>query len=492
VSGAGAVALAAVRANSVFASTSVAWNQLRQHLAGQLVLPSDAGYATAKQLDLMQYDTVNPQAVAYCANPADVALCLKFGQDNGVPFAARSGGHSLGGYSTTQGLVIDVSRLNAVSIGAGTVSIGPGAQLVDITNTLGPAGLAISGGYCPTVAAGGYLMGGGVGPLTRQLGIASDKVTAAQVVLANGRVVTASPQENSDLYWAVCGGGGGNFGIVTGYSMTPSAVSQVAIANLSWSYDHAVDMLDGYARWLVDAPRTIGGAAVVMLADAAPGNTPAPSILMVSMGSPTELNNEVSRLISLTGAPASQFTDVVPYPALMMGLYGCATYTVAQCHRVGPTPEGLLPRSAFGLQRSRLFGAPMARSGWEQAVATFDTARLAGQAHALEVIALGGAANDLGRTATAYVHRDSLYSTNYMVGVAVPPASETQQATARQWVDTGFAAIDTFSNGETYQNFIDSALGDWKPSYYAENYPRLSQAKAKYDPSGAFTFAQSI
>src|SRR5215475_102572 len=494
VSGAGATALAAVGAKSALADAraGVAWDPLRRRLAGQLVLPSDPAYETAKQLDLMQFDVTNPQAVAYCANPADVSLCLRFAQDNGVPFAARSGGHSTGGYSTSEGLVIDVSRLNSVFVGEGTVSIGPGAQMVDITNTLAASGLAISGGFYPTVAAGGYLHGGGLGSLIRHVGIASDKVTAARVVLASGRVVTASARENPDLYWAVRGGGGGNFGIVVATDLTPTAVGQAAVANLAWSYDHAVDVLDGYARWLADAPRTLGGAAIVMLRDAAVGATPAPMVLIVSVGTTAELASEVGRLVSLTGPPAAQFTDVMPYQAVMTGLYRCSTYTVAQCHRIGASPQGILPRSAFGLQRSRLFSEPMPRSGWEQALAVFDTGRLAGQAHVLEVLALGGAANDLDRTTTAYVHRDSLFSTNYQAQIAEPPVSEAAAATARQWVDAGFAVIDPYSNGETYQNFTDPALADWRESYYAENYPRLARIKARYDPDRAFEFAQSI
>jgi FAD/FMN-containing dehydrogenase len=490
--GAGALAVSALRAGPVLASSGTPWAQLRQRLQGQLVLPSDPTYATAKQLDLLQFDVINPKAIAYCASPADVALCLKFAQYNGVCIAARSGGHSLGGYSTTQGLVIDVSRLNSVTAVNGTVSLGPGAESVDMVNALAPSGLALSTGYCPTVAAGGYLQGGGLGPLTRNVGVATDHVTAAQVVLANGQVVTASPGQNSDLYWAIRGGGGGNFGIVTSYAVIPTALSQLGVVSLSWSYDSTVDMLDGYAQWLADAPRTIGGAANVALPDAAPGNTPAPTVLMLSSGTTAELDGEVGRLISLTGAPTSQARSVVPYPALMMGIYGCAAYTVAQCHLTGAGSQGVLPRSTFGLQRSRYMREPVPRSGWEQAVATFDAGRLTGQTHILEVIALGGAANDLARSDTAYVHRDSLFITSYLAGINTEPVSSTAAAVAQQWVNAGFAAIDPYSNGETYQNFIDPALGDWQRSYYAENYPRLVSVKEKYDPAGVFTFAQSV
>ncbi|MFC0598021.1 FAD-binding oxidoreductase [Streptomyces palmae] len=467
------------------------WEQLRGHLTGTLVLPEDPFYATARQLELQQYDTIAPQAVAYCVNAADVALCLAFAQHHDIPLAPRSGGHSLGGYSTTTGLIVDVSRLNRIALHGESVTFGPGAHNVDLLTTLAPAGLAVAGGACPTVAAGGFVQGGGLGFLTRPLGMACDALTSAQVVLADGRTVTASPQQHKDLFWAIRGAGGGNFGIVTSYTATPHPVTDVATSTLVFAYDTALDMIDGYTRWLAHAPRTIGGACVVTLADAAPGNTPVPAIRLVSTGTATELADETGRLLALTGPPATRTDTTLPYRTLMMGVYGCATKTTEQCHRADIHPEGQLTRPAFGLERSRMFKAPIARSGWASALAVFDAHRQAGQIHQLQVLPLGGADSDLDRRATAYVHRDSLFTTNYLATI---PAAATDEgkAAARLWVDRGFAAIDPYSSGETYQNFIDPALTNWKWAYYAENYPRLSQTKAAYDPCGLFTHAQSI
>ncbi|MGW2373629.1 MULTISPECIES: FAD-binding oxidoreductase [Kitasatospora] len=490
---AAAIALTALDPKGVFADTACPqWSRLASSLQGQLVLPSSANYGTAKQLDLMQYDIINPRAIAYCASPADAAACLRFAQSNAMPFSVRSGGHSLGGYSTTPGLVIDVSGLNSVTVSGTSATIGPGAELVDITNGLAPAGLALAGGMCPTVAAGGYLQGGGIGMLTRPLGLGCDSITSAQVVLADGSQVTASASQNSDLLWALKGGGGGNFGIVTSYTVQPTALTQLAVASLTWSYDHAVDTLDGFTRWLVSAPRTISGAVSINLDDAAATNTPTVAVLLVSAGTTTELNSEVTRLISMIATPTGQQTSVVPYQALMMGFYGCATDTVAQCHRIGATSQGVLPRHPFGVERNRMFSGPVDRSVWEAAVAVFDTGRQAGPSYRLQVIALGGAVNDLSRTQTAYVHRDSLYLVNYVGSVATAPVADTTAAAARQWATTGFNAISPYSNGESYQNFIDPALTDWRTAYYAENYPKLAAIKAKYDPYGAFSFAQSI
>lgn len=470
----------------------VPWDRLRQHLHGDLVLPTDPRYGQAKQLDLMQFDDIAPGAVAYCADPKDAALCLAFAQDNRLSLAVRSGGHSAAGYSTTTGLVVDVSRLSSVAVGDRTVSLGPGAQNVDVLNALATRNLAVIGGACPTVAAGGFVQGGGLGFLTRPLGMACDAMVSARVVLADGRTVTASRREHPDLYWALRGGGGGNFGVVTSYSLTPSTVSQVATAQLDYDDEHALDMLDGYARWLADCPREIGGAAVVTLPDAAPGSRPVPAVTLVSVGTPAKLTAEAERLRAMTGPPVSQTFTTVSYRDLMMGIYGCADKSTAQCHRAGAHPQGQLARTAFALERSRLFVDAMPREGWARVLELFATERVAGQTHQLQVLPLDGAAGDLARTETAFVHRDSRFSVNFQSVVREGPVTARLKDAARRWVDHGFTAVDPHSAGETYQNFVDPALPDWRQAYYAENYPRLVMVKKRYDPHRIFAFDQGI
>ncbi|MEU6849565.1 FAD-binding oxidoreductase [Actinacidiphila alni] len=491
--GATAVALSGIGATTGFAGSSAPWSRLRSSLQGQLVLPTDAGYTTAKQLDLQQFDVINPQAVAYCVSTNDVARSLKFAQDYCIPFAVRSGGHSGGGYSTSTGLVIDVSRLNSISVGRNKVTVGTGVQGVDAIAALAPHGKAIIGGYCPTVAVGGFYQGGGLGVLTRPYGVGSDRIASAKVVLANGDVVTASPTQNRDLYWGIRGAGGGNFGVVTSYDITTVDVTQLAIVNLTWTFDKAADVLDGYARWSVDAPRTISGGAFLQLFDAAPGTPVNVMVFVAGTGTPAELDAEVARLLSLTGAPATQTpSSVVPYQALMMGFFRCAA-DVTACHRADTTPGGTIPRSAFGLQRSRFFNRLPSKSVWEDAAALFETLRVPGQAHLMELLPLGGAVKDLRRTDTAFVHRDALFTVNFLTDIATPDAADSAgRAAGQAFVDNGFGIIDPQSAGETYQNFIDPELPDWRQSYYAENYPRLSYVKHHYDPHNAFRFAQSI
>ena len=491
-----AAGLALVPAAPVAAegSATTPWSQLASKLSGKLVLPTDPYYTVARQVELGQFDSVNPQAVAYCMSAADVSVCVRFAQDNGVRTAVRSGGHNYGGWSTTPGMIIDVSRLNAVTVqSASSVEIGPGAQNVNILNALAPHHLVVSEGGCPTVCAGGFLQGGGFGFLTRPTGMACDAMTSAQVVLADGRVVTTSEKQNPDLFWAIRGGGGGNFGIVTKFTVTPHSGDQMAISNLIFPYDRMADVLDGVARWLVDAPRTIGGGAYVVQPDAAPGSVPQANVFLASRGTPTELAGEAARLLALTGAPLQRQDGVMTYQQLMMMIFGCATLTEAQCQRSEKTPEGTLSRPAYGLERTRMGSEPYAASGWADVMTAFDANRRAGQARYLDFHFFGGAANDLSRTATAYVHRDSLFSVNYRVLINDPAQVTAEaKAVANTWIDNGFATIDPLSNGETYQNWMDPSLTDWKTSYYAENYARLSRIKAKYDPNRFFCFPQSL
>ncbi|WP_328973653.1 FAD-binding oxidoreductase [Streptomyces sp. NBC_00239] len=503
--GSAAVGLAALPTAATATATATAadatgtlytpWGQLARNLQGQLVLPADPTYGVAKQLELAQFDSANPRGVAYCTSAADVSVALRFARDNCLPAAVRSGGHSFGGYSTTRGLIIDVSRLNGIAVapGSGSVNIGPGAKNVDILNALAPHGLVVSEGGCPTVAAGGFLQGGGYGFLTRPMGMACDAVTSAEVVLADGRIVTASPTTRSDLFWAIRGGGGGNFGVVTRFTVTPHVGDQMAITNLIFPYDRAADVLDAATRWLVDAPRTIGGGGYVVQPDAAPGSVPNVNIMLASRGTPAELATEAARLISMTGAPLARQDAVLTYQQLMMMIFGCSTLTLDQCQRSQKSPAGVLTRPEFGLERTRLASAPYAGGGWADVMSAFDADRRAGQARYLDLHFFGGAANDLARTDTAYVHRDSLFSVNYRVLINDPQQVTAEaKAVATTWVDNGFAAVDPHSNGETYQNWMDPALTDWKQSYYAENYSRLATIKAKYDPYRFFDFAQSI
>ncbi|MBM7773142.1 FAD/FMN-containing dehydrogenase [Actinokineospora baliensis] len=487
-----AAALAAGLAGPALATTR--WDRLRRTLSGPLVLPGEPQYPIAKRLAAAQFDDLNPSAIAYCASPRDVQECLRFAAHEGTPFAVRSGGHSFTGWSSGRGLVIDVSGLDGVSVrGGSTVRIGPGATAVDATTALSPHGLAVASGLCPTVAQAGFVSGGGLGWQTRLVGPASDRVRSATVVLADGRIVRASRHEEPDLFWAVRGGGGGNFGVVTEFELTPLRVTRVATFSLSWPWDAAPQVIAAWQQWIDHSPPELATGMGVLLNDAAAGAAPITVASGAYFGSLERAEAAVSEFVAAVGvAPLARRVEEVPYDKALMRLFGCGDKTAAQCDLVDHNPEATLPRQQYIHHRSRMFGSPWPRSGVEDALTAFDANRRAGQYRWLGMLALGGNANAVSADSTAYVHRDASFFSVYSVGLNVPEPNAEERAAATAWVDHGFAAIDPHSTGRTYLNYPDTALSDWRGAYYGSNYRRLARVKRHYDPHGLFRFPHAI
>src|SRR6202034_1551982 len=192
----------AVGASSSPPLSSADWTALGHDLSGTLVRPGEAAYTVAKRQFDPRFDSLHPAGIAYCLNPHDVSTCLAFVRKYGVPVAARSGGHSYAGWSSTSGLIVDVTRMAGVSVSGGTATVGAGTRLIDFYNGLAARGRAVPGGSCPTVGIAGLTLGGGVGVVSRAYGLTSDNVKSMQIVTADGRLRTANAGSNSDLFWA--------------------------------------------------------------------------------------------------------------------------------------------------------------------------------------------------------------------------------------------------------------------------------------------------
>jgi FAD/FMN-containing dehydrogenase len=474
-------------------ATGVNWEQLRANLSGDLVLPGDAGYDVAKQLDSRYFDSVNPAAVAYCKNPQDVHTCLLFAQDNDISIAVRSGGHSSGGYSTTTGLIVDVSRLNQVAVTGSTVTIGPGVQGVDAVNALAPLGLALVAGLGATVCAGGFLQGGGMSLLSRKFGIGCDRLVSADVVLASGRQVHCSATCEPDLFWALRGGGGGNFGVVTRFEVAPTTVTHMVTYSLVWAWEHAADVVAAQLPWLGQSPDDLAANLVVVNPNAAPGTVPSVSISGAWFGGDlASLQPHLDELVAMVGAaPVNRASEDLPYQQAMMRFFGCADKTVAQCHRVGYTADAMLPRRGFNLSRGRLAGQPLNATAINDALTAVQSDPHAGQFRGFSVNGLGGQINRVARTATAYVHRSAVGFYTFAASLSTATPTPDERAAVESYVDAGFAVIKN-GNQEDYVNTIDPRLTDWRSAYYAENYPRLVRVKHTYDPDTFFRFPQAI
>ncbi|WP_432001291.1 FAD-binding oxidoreductase [Streptomyces sioyaensis] len=493
--GGGVIAGTATAVTSRIASrgrTGPDWSRLGTHLSGDLVLPTDAAYEQARRLAIGQFDAIRPQAVAYCATERDVRTTLAFAQDNALRLVPRSGGHSFAGYSTTPGVVLDVSRLNSVRLSKNTVVMGPGVQQVDALTKLAPSGVSLASGLCPGVCPGGFVQGGGMGWQTRKFGMASDRLISARVVLADGRAVTASATEHRDLFWALRGGGGGNFGVVTRFELRPTHVPTFVNFNLTWPWEAAQRVIAAWQRWVIEGPRDLGTGLGLQWLDAGTGR---PYLLVYGgwLGTPGRFTPVLDALVADVGsAPATRGVEEQTFQKAMMSYYRCADLTPDQCHTVGYSPEAKLPRTNYAIDRSRLFSAAIPDTGVEKALEAFTANPRAGQFRFVNFFALGGAAKEPGRRDTAFVHRDTEFHVGYSLGLNDPKYTPEDEQAGQAWADNGFQAIDPYSNGESYQNFIDPSLTDWQSAYYGENYAKLRAVKKKYDRHRLFSFAQGI
>ena len=224
--------------NKAEAASNAAWKQLARSISGPVLRPGDPGFdALALPFNLVTSSIV-PEGIARCLNAKDVSVSLTWAQKYGIPLVARSGGHSAGGYSVTPGLMIDTKLMNQASFDCRTkvVSFGAGSLNSGVYEVLDENGRTITHGRCPQVGASGFLLGGGVGFNIRMLGVAADSMVASQIVTACGDILNLSESHNADLFWASRGGGGGNFGITTSFSLNTFPVPAIR--------DRGADRLD--------------------------------------------------------------------------------------------------------------------------------------------------------------------------------------------------------------------------------------------------------
>ena len=198
-----------------------AWRYLAGQLDGDVLRPGDHNYPKAALPNNLRYACIMPRGIARCRTPEDVAAAISWCRDYDMPFAVRAGGHSYAGYSTTYGLLLDVSPIRQISFDkrTGLVTIGGGARNADIYAALRANKVAITHGRCPTVGAAAFLLGGGIGFNMRRNGLACDHMVGTALVTADGQLRLADAKTNPSLFWASRGGGGGNFGVSTSFTL---------------------------------------------------------------------------------------------------------------------------------------------------------------------------------------------------------------------------------------------------------------------------------
>jgi FAD/FMN-containing dehydrogenase len=420
-----------------------------------------------------QYETsfnartqLTPRLRAMCETPNGLSTMVNWCRSNELPFAIRCGGHSYEGFSQSASVVIDTRLMNAITVDptTNTATVGAGASLGQLYQAIALHGFAFPGGSCPTVGVSGHMLGGGYGYLARPFGLACDGLLSIALVDPQGHQVTADAQQNTDLYWASRGGGGGSFGVATSYRVQLKSVRSVLIflSNArQLSLSSATAFMKAWQAWAPQAPHTIDSNLVVA------GNAAGGISLHYagqSTGTMAELQHELSQLPIPAAVRQKSFIDAVNF------FSGGWAYPVR-------TMKG----------KSYYVTSPLTDAGIAALLSAI--AQRKGNIYAI-CDAYGGAISATAADATAFAHRaGTLYCIQYG-SEWTDPSQTTQRLTD---MSQFYRALRPYMSGGAYVNYPDLDLAaNYPVAYWAGNLSRLKQIKANFDPDNVFHHAQSV
>ncbi|OBG28393.1 FAD-binding oxidoreductase [Mycobacterium sp. 852002-51057_SCH5723018] len=456
-------AVGALAAGAVFGSGRVSaepntsgWGGLSTAIGGQVLTPGDGGqFGAAKQVFNTVYNDSTPAAVVVPKSAADVQKAMAFAAAHNLKVAPRSGGHSYVGASTANGtMVLDLRQLPGdinYDAATGHVTATPATSLYALHQTLAAAGRGIPTGTCPSVGAAGHALGGGLGAQSRHAGLLCDQLVSASVVLPSGQAVTASAANNPDLFWALRGGGGGNFGVTTALTFATFPTHDVDVVNLNFPPQSFAQVLLGWQNWLRSADRNSWA-----LADATvdPMGTHCRIMATCPAGSGTTVASAITSAVGMqpTGTDTHTFNylDLVRYLAV---------------GNLNPAPLGYVGGSDVFTTIS-----PAAAQAIASAVDAFP--RGAGRMLAI-MHALDGALASVDPGATAFPWRRQSSLVQWYVETSGPPSGATN------WLNTAHQAVQPYSVGG-YVNYIEA--NQPASRYFGPNLSRLAAVRQKYDP----------
>ena len=446
---------------------------LRAQVRGELIQPNDTQYDQARKVYNAMIDK-HPSLIVHCSDVADVISAVNFGREQKLTVAVRGGSHNGPGFGTCDdGLVIDLSRMRGVRVDPAnnTVRVEGGALWGDVDHATHPFGLAVPCGFLSTTGVGGLTLGGGIGYLARKYGLSIDNLLSVDMVLADGRFITASSDTNVDLFWAVRGGGG-NFGVVTSFLFRGNPVNTVYGGPMFWPMEAASDILHYWQDLILKAPDEFNGwFGFLTIPPAAPFPEQYQLHKMCTVvwcyTGPLEKAEETFKPIRAFRPPAMDLCGPIPFPALQ------SMFDVFY-------PAGLqwYWRSDFfkhyddkmvGLHVKYALELPTPYS-------------------TMHIYPINGAAGRISRQDTAWGNRDVNFA-QVTVGIDPDPANNVRMI---QWAKDYWSALHPYSVGGGYVNMIMDEGQESVKSAYGNNYTRLAQIKAKYDPDNYFHINQNI
>jgi FAD/FMN-containing dehydrogenase len=460
---------------SSVSTPALAAQQQLGSFGGRLIGPDDSDYDEARSLFNAMIDK-RPALIARCANAGDVTKAVAFAREHGLPIAIRGGAHNGAGLgSVDDGVVIDLSLMRDVEVDpeARTVRVGGGCTWGEVDAATNEHGLATPSGIISTTGVGGLTLGGGLGHLTRKCGLAIDNLLEAEVVLANGEQVRANGDENPDLYWALRGGGG-NFGVVTSFLFRLHEVGTVIAGPTFWPVESGAEVLRAYRDFLPNAPRELNG--FFLFASVPPGPPfpeelhlrPVCGVVWCYAGADEEAAAAaMAPLLDALPEPLLHGPAPMPHPAIQGafdGVYPAGDQWYWRADFVKDIPDEAVEIHAK-------FGAEMPT--WKCT---------------MHLYPIDGAAHDVGSADTAWSYRDATYGAVF-AGVDPDPANVDA---IRRWSIDYQEALHPYSAGGAYVNMMMDEGQERVRASYRDNYDRLAEIKAKYDPDNAFRVNQNI
>lgn len=452
-------------------------NRMNTVLSGRALTAADDEFKDVRCGFYSQTDPL-PQLVVLCKNEKDIAHCLSVARQERLAFAIRSGGHSIAGFSSCQDMVIDVSALNSIRIDAAqeTVCVGAGARLEAIVSALDAHGLHIPVGTCGTVGIAGFMQGGGYGYTSRSYGMNCDLVLEFRMMLANGEIVTANRQQHADLFWAVRGGGGGNFGVLLDVIYQAQQLDRVWAFAFEWPWRQAAGSLQQILDFShqLNRNRELGYMANICK------KSGEPRLLiqgMCTLGRSRGLD-------CLASIPAMSRTELVVDE---VGSFGEMNLLLDD--KPYPVPE-ITPAFAGKrydiIKESGYIETSLTEKTWQAVLDEFSA-----QPQPWNMIVIepyGGSIRSFESSHCAFTHRDvcaNVYSNVFY-------QKETQQEEATQASRRIHDSLRAHMNGHRYPNYPQRGLKNFGWVYWGDAYQRLVEVKNRYDSEHFFRFPQSI
>ncbi len=462
-------------------------------LTGRLVFPLSREYSKARQEYNIFFNHF-PLLIIFAQENQDIINAIKWARDHQIPFRLRSGRHNYEGLSSmNNGLIIDVSEMKRIQIDKThkTVTVETGITDIELAEALSQHHLVVPNGLCFTTGIAGFTLGGGQSAFCRQLGLAIDQLLEVEMIDAKGSVIHANTNHHADLFWALKGGGGGNFGVCTKFTFRTHTIDQVVYANIGWSLEDLTAVIETWQ--LYNLPHADNRLTPLLSlinspqhAHAFPGyekkkkefqskfsgkQEPISSAITfqcVFLGSAKELRKLLQPLLN-TGSPQQIFIKKIPWIEAEYRIGLTQPIEPEPFKSTGPFVQKALPKEAIAMIKKFMESPP------ENNIV------------AIVLHGLNGAITNVKPQETAYFYRNALFNINPWATWTSPKGADA----GIRWVKQLSQKLRCYTTG-VYVNSPDLSLKNWQKAYYGKNYVRLRKVKSLYDPENIFHFPQSI